>query len=226
MRRPLIIFSFLVVVAGGGYLTYHILFPAYTNRFRLTIEVETPDGLKSGSSVIQTRFWASGCWLPEACGLRTEAHGEAVFVDLGHGKNLVAILGWGPTGTNQEKLYELTRVALAPGRNVSWRDEYKLKGKGNLPPSYVPTFVTFSDLNDPKTARVVRPDQFEQVFGRGVHFKRAWIETTEDPVTRKIEQKLPWWGRPGRPAVEAYRAWLNGQTTGPSIEPETVFKRN
>ena len=48
---------------------------------------------------------------------------------------------------------------------MSWRDEYKLKGKGNLPSSYVPTFVTFSDLNDPKTARVVRPDQFEQVFG-------------------------------------------------------------
>jgi hypothetical protein len=192
MRRPAIIFILLILLGGGGYLAYHILFPAYTSRFRLTIEVETPDGLKTGSSVIQTRFWASGCWLPEACGLRTEAHGEAVFVDLGHGKNLVAILGWGPTGVDQEKLYELTRVALAPGRNVNWKDEHELKGKGDLPPAYVPTFVTFSDLNDPKTARVVRPDQFEQVFGPGVRFKRAWIETTNDPITRKIEQILPW----------------------------------
>jgi hypothetical protein len=27
------------------------LWPGYTNRFRVTIEVDTPDGIKSGSSV-------------------------------------------------------------------------------------------------------------------------------------------------------------------------------
>ena len=190
MRKVRIIVVLLILV-GVGYLAYHIAFPGYTNRFRLIIEIETPDGLKTGSSVIQTRFWASGCWLPEACGLRTEAHGEAVFIDLGHGKNLVAILGWGPTGADQEKLFHLTRVALAPARDVNWKDEYKLKGRGDLPPAYVPTLVTFADLNDPKTARVVRPDQFAQVFGPGVHFKRAWIETTSDPVTNEIVAKVP-----------------------------------
>jgi hypothetical protein len=58
-----------------------------------------------------------------------------------------------------------------------------------------------------------------------VHFKRAWIEMTSDPVTRGIEKKLPWWSGPGRPAEEAYRAWLKGKTEGPSIGPEILFKR-
>ena len=192
MMRKRNIVAVLVSLLGVSYLAYHITFPDYTRRFRLTIEVETPDGVKSGSSVIETRFFSSGCWLPEACGMRAQARGEAVFVDLGHSKNLIALLGWGPKGADQEKLYELTRAALAPGRKVNWEDEYKLKGEGDLPPAYVPTFVIFGDLNDPKTARVVRLDQFEQVLGLSAHFKRAWIETTNDPVTRKIEQILPW----------------------------------
>jgi len=66
---------------------YFLLFPNYTNRFRLTIEVQTPDGIRSGSSVIETTFFKSGDWGPvEARGVRTQAKGEAIFVDLGHGK--------------------------------------------------------------------------------------------------------------------------------------------
>jgi hypothetical protein len=49
------------------------------------------------------------------------------------------------------------------------------------------------DLNDPSNARVVRPDEFEAVFGPGVRFKRVWIEMTDEPVTRGIEKKFPWW---------------------------------
>lgn len=58
----------------------------------------------------------------------------------------------------------------------------------------LPTLVTFTDLNDPMSVRVVDPDGFEQAFGPGVRFKRAFIEMTNDQVTRGIEKKLPWWG--------------------------------
>ena len=93
---------------------YFLLFPNYTNRFRLTIEVQTPDGIRSGSSVIETTFFKSGDWGPvEARGVRTQAKGEAIFVDLGHGKNLLAILGFGPSGTDGRKIFGLTRAALA-----------------------------------------------------------------------------------------------------------------
>jgi hypothetical protein len=182
-----------VPVGGAILLANHFLLFGHTNRFRLTIKVETPEGVKSGSSVIQTWFDKGICWAAprEACNLRAEARGEAVFVDLGHGKNVVAILGWGPLGQDQDKIYELTSAALAPGRRVSWEDEYKLKGKGELPAEYVPTLVTFSDVNDPKTARVVRPDEFEQVFGKGVRFLGAEIQTTYEPITTGLKEKLP-----------------------------------
>jgi hypothetical protein len=132
----------------------------------------------------------------------------------------------------------VVRAALAPGQPRDWTEESSLRGKGDLPPDYIPTLVTFTDLNDPKTARVVQPEKFEQEFGPGVRFKRAWLETvsrgiwplnlldiTGEPITWEIEQKLPWWNRPGRPAVEAWRAWLAGQTTGSAIGPETLFQR-
>lgn len=192
MKRFFAFAALAIVVGVGGLFVYARYFPPYTNRFRLTIEVQTPDGIKSGSSVIQTTYWESGGWGPvEASGVRAEAHGEAVFVDLGHNQNLVALLSWGSIGSEQDKIYGLTRAALASGQRIDWKDEYKLKGKGDLPSDYVPTMVTFIDLNDPKSARLVWPNEFEKVFGARVSFRSASIETTSDPISRTIEKKLP-----------------------------------
>ena len=60
----------------------------------------------------------------------------------------------------------------------------------------VPTLVTFTDLNNPTTARVVRPDEFPAAFGAGVRLRGARIEMTADPVTSGIEKKLTWLPHP------------------------------
>jgi hypothetical protein len=181
-----------LIVGAVTLAGYFILLPNYTNRFRLTIEIETPDGIKAGSSVIETTFWESGSWGPvEARGVRSSATGEAVFVDLGRGKNLLAILGFGPSGTDDSKIFGLTRAALALGKTINWKDEYRLKGKGELPSDYIPTLITFADINDPRTARTLKPSDFSVVYGPGFGFRRALIETTTDPVTRGIDKKLP-----------------------------------
>jgi hypothetical protein len=213
----------LAALLVGLYLAWGYFFPTYTSRFRLTIEIETPEGMKSGSSVIETRNWETSWGPVEARGLRSSARGEAVFVDLGKGRNVIAILGWGPFGQDTQKIYGLTRAALAPGRRVSWKDEPQLKGSGELPREYVPTLISFSDLSDPRTARIVPPTDFSSIFGAGVRFRSAHIETTNDAVTRGIEMKLPWWTLPGRPAGVARRAWLGDKTTGPAVEPEKLF---
>ncbi|MGY3476383.1 hypothetical protein [Bradyrhizobium ottawaense] len=57
------------------------------HKFRLTVEVTTPDGIKAGSGVLAV--------VPDRNynrGGRTTMRGEAVFVDLGQSKNLVALL--------------------------------------------------------------------------------------------------------------------------------------
>jgi hypothetical protein len=163
-----------VCIGLAGLAGYFLLFPDYTNRFRLTIEIETPDGVRSGSSVIETRVWESGNWGPvEARGIRTSAKGDAVFVDLGRGRNVVGLLGFGPVGADESRIFSLTRAALAPEKNVRWQDEPNLKGRGKLPDEFVPTLITFSDLNDPKTARVINPAEFEKTFGPGFKFRGA-----------------------------------------------------
>ena len=57
------------------------------HKYRLTVEVETPEGRKSASGVMAVH--------PDRSYTRrgqTRTLGDAVFVDLGQGKNLVALL--------------------------------------------------------------------------------------------------------------------------------------
>ena len=63
--------------------------------YRLTVEVETPEGVKTGSSVIGVDLSDTGksAWLPpEALGVTAELRGEAVAVDLPGGQVLFALL--------------------------------------------------------------------------------------------------------------------------------------
>src|SRR5262245_25135435 len=57
------------------------------HKYRLTVEVETPEGGKSASSVLAVHPDRS-----YSRGGRTRTAGDAVFVDLGNGRNLVALL--------------------------------------------------------------------------------------------------------------------------------------
>src|SRR3954453_13288621 len=57
------------------------------HKYRLTVEVETPEGVKSASGVMAVhpdRGYSRGG--------RKQTKGDAVFVDLGGGRNLVALL--------------------------------------------------------------------------------------------------------------------------------------
>ena len=57
------------------------------HKYRLTVEVETPEGRKSAAGVMAVhpdRTYSRGG--------KTRTAGDAVFVDLGGGKNLVALL--------------------------------------------------------------------------------------------------------------------------------------
>lgn len=82
---------FVLVFLGWGY--YQINYPTCTFRYKLTAEVMTPDGLKSGSSVIEVSYENNSFPLPDARGRYDTLLGEATYVDLGSGKNLFVTLG-------------------------------------------------------------------------------------------------------------------------------------
>src|SRR6185312_5450921 len=68
-----------------------ILFPTYTYRYRMTVNVESDGHRHSGASVIEVRLKRQLQFLSEVPPVSAEITGEAVFVDLGEGRNVIAL---------------------------------------------------------------------------------------------------------------------------------------
>lgn len=224
MKKVAVVLAILAAIIGVAIVLYRLAYPTYTYRYRMTVNVDTPQGLRSGSSVIESRFER----FPEFNGYSSsaKARGEAVFVDLGKGRQVIALLAAGRNGANVD--YPQWIIFSTFNVDVDKNDQMRALERSTdskvLPPKEYPTFVTFGDLNDPMTARVVPLDEFENVFGAGVKLRDVTIEMTKDAVTRGIEAKLPWWKNQGRPASLALRA--ASLITGAGIDAESAFRRN
>jgi hypothetical protein len=153
--------------------TYMLLFQPSWHRYRLTLAVETPEGPRQASGVLQSLFsynyGANGTLT--VCALR----GEAVFLDLPGGRNLVMLLTHGPMGDRVDAMCTLPAWALlGPGGHSKLFDQgwllRRLSGSTTLPPELIPTLVTFTDLNNPASAQVVYATGTEErwVHGRGL----------------------------------------------------------
>ena len=166
------------------------------HRFRLTIEVDTPRGLRTGSSVVEVER-EEGRWPVPGPRHTFRVRGEAVFVDLGGGRNLVAIFAHGENAEDVDRIITLWVEAYGHHRwdEDVWTGRRELRGVVKLEPPLVPTLVTFADPLDPNTVRFVRPGEFEEVFGPGFRSRRATLEMVPAsvPVTSGIiERRLPW----------------------------------
>ena len=180
-----------------------------TIRSRLTIVVETPEGERSGSSVTQgTTIFTGGMTKDLGFGIRGKLVGEGVAVDLGPRGFLVATF---------ETQFALSRggmasynPALVPFPQAKFRGNYykgmsdndelaayldevnRLKPRGELPFQDLPVLVRFHDPKDPTSVELVDPQNLAASFGPGVTLKHAFVEITDDPVTKGIESQLPW----------------------------------
>jgi hypothetical protein len=203
------------------------------HKYRLAVEVETPDGIKSASAVLAVH--------PDRGYSRrgsTLTKGDAVFADLGGGKNLLALLAH--IGDNGLELDGMNYVALrafnAAGRKTSFNEMNRMTGAVPVTGSLIPVLATFTDINDPATMRVVKPDDFEAAYGKGFRLRGVVAEAVPngfwpldlggalgEPVTRGIEAKLPWWNRPGDPAATALQA--ANLTSKEPVDARDVFTR-
>lgn len=165
-------------------------------RYRLTVEVETPQGLRTGSSVIQVASHVSGKLALRAGDVTTQVKGEAVAVDLPGGKVLFALLSK-PGSAEGANNYAFD--ALIPKPWVGWeeyvRDVNVLVGRdgvGVLAPADYPMLVTFADIRDPNSVARVDPTDFAPSFEPGVKLKRITVQMVDEPVTAGIEKRLGW----------------------------------
>lgn len=160
-------------------------------RYRMTVEVDTPQGLRSGSSV---REISSGLQtIPGKGGPTpsTKFKGEAVAVDLPNGRALFAIL---EETINVTSIFEpddrTPELFVANVAKLGRRDQ---RGRTVvLPPDQYPMLVTFRDINDPTSVQAVEPANLAASFGPGVKLRRITLEITGDGVTSGIEKRLGW----------------------------------
>ena len=52
--------------------------------------------------------------------------------------------------------------------------------------------LRFRDITDPATVELVDPDNLSASFGKGYTLKRVTYQVTNDPVTKGMDERLPW----------------------------------
>jgi hypothetical protein len=202
------------------------------HKYRLTVEVETPEGVKSASGVMAVHPDRS-----YSRGGKTSTKGDAVFVDLGGGKNLVALLAHIDKSLELDEInYVALRAYKAAGQNVSFNQMSRVTGTVPVTGEVIPVLASFADPADPATARLVPSDNIEGVLGKGIRLRGISAEVVPngvwpldfggplgDPVTRGIEAKLPWLNGADNAAGRALQA--AGLRTGEAIDSKDAFTR-
>jgi hypothetical protein len=155
---------------------------------KLTVEIITPEGLRSGSATTKVR-WQEENSVGNYPG---SYRGEAAAVDLGDGRYLFALL-------SEETRYLALRIFSKDLGENAMIDEKgfaamaALRGKREVPREYYPLLVTFDDIADPATVKRVDPDDLAASFGPGVALKRITLTITDEPVTEgEVEKVLGW----------------------------------
>lgn len=223
------VLGLLALLVGGDQIRIHR--PGH--KYRLTVEIETPAGIKSASgvlAVVPDRGYSRGG--------KTVTHGEAVYVDLGQGKNLVALLAHLDKALDLDDVnyVALRAYGAARGSRVSFNELSRQSGVVPVQGPLIPVLVTFGDPNDPATARIVVPDQAEAVLGTGYKLHGLTAEIVPnglwpidfggflgEPVTRGLTAKLPWLAGTSEPAAAALKA--AGLAPGAQIDPKEAFAR-
>lgn len=177
-------------------------------RFKMTVEVETLQGLRSGSSVYEVETVNTADLVAGGKGSRFEYRGEAVAVDLPNGRSLFALLKT-VAMPGHDNVVVSSMVAMDPAFDFDWMASTKriaagesIRSPAEVPAGYYPILVTFGDIDDPTTV--------EQVAPASIGLKRITVEVTDEPVTTGLARRLRW-------LPDYYHKRLDGQRFGDGL---------
>lgn len=164
-------------------------------RFRMTVEVDTPEGLRTGSSVYEVTAGNRTALLPEMADRHKGLRGEAVAVDLPCGRTLFALLK--TDNAFRTDLDHISMAALDPAYNNDWVESADRISSGDgivspavLEPEDYPMLVIFRRVGDPASVRLVNPSDLSGVFGEGFSLRRITVARTEDETVPTIARRL------------------------------------
>jgi hypothetical protein len=115
--------------------------------------------------------------------------GEATVVDLGDGKYLFALIG-------DETKFLAFRTFKAKERNLGvnlFAEMQGLRAVGPVPRKYFPRLVAFMDIENPKSVVKIDPGNLSVAFGAGYDLKSITLETTDEPVTKGLVERVLSW---------------------------------
>ena len=197
MHSPVQLFNraFLVLlgICLAVWFVWRTAYPTFAWHQRHTVTVVTPSGEVSGSAVTGMTVWTAPKTLPEAATIGFELTGEATVVEVLPGRYLFALVegaaGWAGD----------TYAPLSVETDFRTRMRMVVRQRGNppaeMPRDAWPRLVTFDDIADPTSVRLVDPDDLASMFGPGVSLKAMTLEVTREGVTEgTIDALLPWLG--------------------------------
>jgi|CXWL01.1.fsa_nt_gi hypothetical protein len=189
-----------IAVVIGLYVGWEAVVNNGSWKYKLTLVVETPEGLKTGSAVRKVYAYRDPVilqFLPSLVYGHASVKGEAVLVDLGERGVLFALL---KGKDNNDYGYNIIFSEFPSGVRGGTTPEgikfySNLKAKKDLDFDKIPMLVRFRDINDPKSVELVDPSDLEKTFGKGVKLVSATLEMTDDAVTSGIDKWLPWFNK-------------------------------
>ena len=193
--RVVVVLAIAVTLVGCG--------RSGSYRYKLSIAVNTPNGIKRGSSVGEVLFWDVS--IP-ARGTMQKLRGDALYLDLGLGaRPLIALLthrlrrksadaiSWSSeAGPDTRLLLQFYGEKSSEDFMDDLRRVAAKRGSRKLSPDDLPDLVTFADVNDPNSVIEVDPNDLQAMLGPGNSWNEITIEVVDEPITSGIEQKLPW----------------------------------
>ena len=147
--------------------------PRITKRF--SVEVATPQGVRTGTSVISSQNSRAPWWFPASGASATRIRGEAVAVDLGSGRVLFVPIS---TVTKMRRTSDSTGGSL---RDLFYSKE--VGPDGVVSELKYLNMLTFGSLSDPSSAQQVDPLNLAAAFGSGYTLISVRVEDTTEPVT-------------------------------------------
>lgn len=179
----------LILVISIPVLWWKVQYPSGSWNYKMTVTVETPEGVVPGEAVRTVSYHTEPRILPPQGGINYGIReGEAVVIDLGERGVLFALL----RGKNLSSDYAY-RVALEHLKAKYGKRTMKPVGKQvSLPQRDWPMFVTFEDFDDPVSVVEIDSSNIEDFFGEGVSIKNVVIKITDESIKWKIHKYISW----------------------------------
>ena len=202
--------------------------PETAQRWRVTVEVETEAGLRTGTGVVETRVRPRNESLYTLDSEQHRVIGQAIAVETPRGLVLALLeragdfgffrpadrgYGWVPGPDGAIRRVPIRSGAADPAGRALWRANLARRERWfaerdralaeQRPLALLeegwPPFILLEDPADPAGARFLQGSTDAEAAAPGLKVRRIVVQATDEPVTAGLHRRLPWLAAPPLP---------------------------